>query len=301
MLIVEAELILLNTMFSHFSCFIDHTAVLFGVFLGPIFVVLLFNIVMFLLVVRVLIKHSRRKIVESKNAKKYKSTLKTLISIVSIMAMFGLSWLFGAFTISGASQVFSWLFVIFNSLQGFVLFLFFCVIGKDPREEWKSVFTCGRSRKKKRLRGTVRSKTGQGKSTANTYLTSRKSDTIKRQVQADLSSTSFANSNAMELSADKPLTSIAEEADVPNGLVETDKTGSKLNEEYLEYLDCQPEPEPLPDLQIPPYILVRMQGPYHPSLETEDSFPDLSVQLTELTQTELLSDVEEETDESTEL
>ena len=301
MLIVEAELILLNTMFSHFSCFIDHTGMLFGVFLGPIFAVLLFNIVMFLLVVRVLIKHSRRKIVESKNAKKYKSTLKTLISIVSIMAMFGLSWLFGAFTISGASQVFSWLFVIFNSLQGFVLFLFFCVIGKDPREEWKSVFTCGRSRKKKKLRGTVRSKTGQGKSTANTYLTSRKSDTIKRQVQADLSSTSFANSNAMELSADKPLTSIAEEADIPNGLVETDKTGSKLNEEYLEYLDCQPEPEPLPDLQIPPYILVRMQGPYHPSLETEDSFPDLSVQLTELTQTELLSDVEEETDESTEL
>ena len=288
-------------MFSYFSCFIDHTGVLFGVFLGPIFAVLLFNIVVFVLVVRVLIKHSRRKIVESKDAKKYKSTFKTLISIVSIMAMFGLSWLFGAFTVSGASIVFSWLFVIFNSLQGFVLFLFFCVIGKDPREEWKSVFTCGRSRKKKRLRGTVRSKTGQGKSTANTYLTSRKSDTIKRQVQADLSSTSFANSNAMELSTDKPLTSIAEEADLPNGLVETDKTGSKLNEEYLEYLDCQPEPEPLPDLQIPPYILVRMQGPYHPSLETEDSFPDLSVELTGLTQTELLSDVEEEADESTEL
>ena len=288
-------------MFSYFSCFIDHTGVLFGVFLCPIFVVLLFNNVVFVLVVRVLIKHNKRKIAGSKDAKKYKNTFKTLVRIVSIMAMFGLSWLFGAFTINHASVVFSWLFVIFNSLQGFVLFLFFCVIGKDPREEWKSVFTCGRSRKKKRLRGTVRSKTGQGKSTANTYLTSRKSDTIKRQVQADLSSTSFANSNAMELSADKPLTSIAEEADVPNGLVETDKTGSKLNEEYLEYLDCQPEPEPLPDLQIPPYILVRMQGPYHPSLETEDSFPDLSVQLTELTQTELLSDVEEETDESTEL
>ena len=291
----------MNAMFSHFSCFIDHTGVLFGVFLGPIFAVLLFNIILFLLVVRVLIKHSRRKIVESKNAKKYKGTLKALISIVSIMAMFGLSWVFGAFTISGASQVFSWLFVIFNSLQGFVLFLFFCVIGKDPREEWKSVFTCGRSRKKKRLRGTVRSKTGQGKSTSNTYLTSRKSDTIKRQVQAELSSTSFANSNAMELSADKALTSIAEEADVANGLVETDETDSKLNKGYLEYLDCQPEPEPLPDLQIPPYILVRMQGPYHPSPETEDSFPDLSMQLTELTQTEFLSDVEEEADECTEL
>ena len=291
-------------MFSHFSCFIDHTGMLFGVFLGPMFAVLLFNIVLFLLVLRVLIKHSRRKIVESKNAKKYKSTFKTLISIVSIMAMFGLSWLFGAFTINGASSmVFSWLFVIFNSLQGFVLFLFFCVIGKDPREEWKSVFTCGRSRQKRRLRGTIRTKTGQDKSTANTYLTSRKSDTLRRQVQAELGSTSFANSNAMEVSADKALTSIAEEADIANRLVETNETGSKLNKEYLEYLDFQPEPElkPLPDLQVPPHILVRMQGPYHPSLEREDSFPDLSVELTKLTQTELISDTEEESKESTRL
>ena len=290
-------------MFSHFSCFIDHTGMLFGVFLGPMFAVLLFNIVLFLLVLRVLIKHSRRKIVESKNAKKYKSTFKTLISIVSIMAMFGLSWLFGAFTISGASRVFSWLFVIFNSLQGFVLFLFFCVIGKDAREEWKSVFTCGRSKKKRRLRGNMRSKTGQEKSTANTYITSRKSDTLRRQVQAELGSTSFANGNAMEVSADKVLTSIAEEADIANGLVETDETGSKLNREYLEYLDFQPEaePKPLPDLQVPPHILVRMQGPYHPSMEREDSFPDLSVELTKLTQTELISDTEEESKESTRL
>ena len=299
MLIVEAELILLNTMFSHFSCFIDHTGVLFGVFLGPIFAVLLFNIVLFLLVVRVLIKHSRRKIVESKDAKKYKGTFKVLISIASIMAMFGLSWLFGAFTISGGSIVFSWLFVIFNSLQGFVLFLFFCVVGKDAREEWKSVFTCGRSRQKKRLRGTVRSKTGQGRSTANTYLTSRNSDTIRRQVQPELSSTSFANSNAMELSAEKALTSIAEETDIANRMVETDETGSKLNKEYLEYLDLpEPELEPLPDLQVPPYILVRMQGPYDPSLEKEDNLPDLSMQLTELTQ---ISDTEEELNESTQL
>ena len=276
---------------------------LFGVFLGPIFVVLLVNVVLFVLVLRVLIKHSRRKIVKSKDAKKYKGTLKTFISIVSIMAMFGLSWLFGAFTISGASIVFSWLFVIFNSLQGFVLFLFFCVIGKDPREEWKSVLTCGRSRQKRRLRGTIRAKTSQEKSTANTYLTSRKSDTIRRQVQAELGSTSFANSNAMELSADKALTSIAEETDIANGMVETDETGSKLNLVEKENLDFQPEPEPkpLPDLQVPPYILARMQGPYNPPLEREDSFPDLSVELTELTQTELISDTEEESDESTQL
>ena len=325
--------ILFGNMFSHFSCFIDHTGVLFGVFLGPIFVVLLFNNVVFVLVVRVLIKHNKRKITESKDAKKYKNTFKTLIRIVSIMAMFGLSWLFGAFTINHASIVFSWLFVIFNSLQGFVLFLFFCVIGKDAREEWKSVFTCGRS-KKKRLRGNMRSKTGQERSTANTYLT-RKSDAIQRQVQTELanttyggfrnvmcfmgsetgqtantnptsrtsdnvrnqvfSSASITNSPAIEPSADKTFSSIvAEETVIANELVNADEMGSYLNPVTKEN---QPEPEPksLPDLQVPPYTLVRAQGPNHPPLEREDGFSDFSMELIKLAQTSVVELREEST------
>ena len=317
-------------MLSHLSCFIDHTGMLFGVFLGPIFAVLLVNMVLFVLVVRVLIKHSRRKIVKSKDAKKYKGTLKTLISIVSIMAMFGLSWLFGAFTISSASIVFSWLFVIFNSLQGFVLFLFFCVIGKDAREEWKSVFTCGRSRKKKRLRENMRSKTGQEKSTANTYVTSRKlqaelstttyggfrnmaftgsgtgqmantnptshnSDNVQNQV---FSSASIASSPTIELSADNTFSCIiAEELVMANKLVKADEMCLQVNPVSVEN---QPEPEPqaLPDLQVPPYILTGVQGLTHPMTEREDSFSDFSMELIKLAQT---SAVELREDESTEL
>jgi len=200
-------------MFYHFSCFFDHIGVWFGVFLGPIFAIILFNIVVLVLVVRVLLKHSKRKIVQASEKKKYTGTVKTLISIVSIMLMFGLSWLFGAFTISGASIVFSWLFVIFNSLQGFFLFLFFCVVGKDARDEWKSLFTCGQSKKKKRrstiMRGTMRSKTSGSGLTADTYLTSRRSDTIRNAVQSELdSSTSF--SNPLELSVFSPSGSVAE-------------------------------------------------------------------------------------------
>ena len=321
-------------MFSHFSCFIDHTGVLFGVFLGPIFVVLLFNNVVFVLVVRVLIKHNKRKIAGSKDAKKYKNTFRTLIRIVSIMAMFGLSWLFGAFTINHASIVFSWLFVIFNSLQGFVLFLFFCVIGKDAREEWKNLFTCGRYKKRK-LRGNTRSKTGQERSTANTYSARRKSDAIQKQVQAELanttyggfrnvmcfmgsetghtantnptshnvqnqvfSSASIANSPAIEPSADNTFSSsIAEEIVIANELVNVGDMGLCLNPVTKE-TQPEPEPEALPHLQLPPYILARAQSPNHPPAKREDSFSDFSMELTKLAHTSV---VELREDESTKL
>ena len=60
------------------------------------------------------------------------------------MALFGLTWLFGAFTVTGTSNVFQTLFAIFNSLQGFFIFLFFCVFGREGRELWLQVLCCGR-------------------------------------------------------------------------------------------------------------------------------------------------------------
>ena len=67
-----------------------------------------------------------------------------MISIMGVMALFGLMWVFGALTVREASTAFQFLFAIFNSLQGFFIFLFFCVLGKDGRELWLHVLCCGR-------------------------------------------------------------------------------------------------------------------------------------------------------------
>ena len=67
-----------------------------------------------------------------------------MISIMGVMALFGLMWVFGALTIREASTTFQFLFAIFNSMQGFFIFLFFCVLGKDGRELWLQVLCCGR-------------------------------------------------------------------------------------------------------------------------------------------------------------
>ena len=131
----------------------------FGVFLGPIFAMVLFNTVVFVLVLRVLIKHSMRKSKEAKPTQQLKATMKTMISITSIMLMFGLQWLFGALTIAEASLAFQWLFVIFSTLQGLFFFLFFCVLGKGAREEWLKLF--------------LRRRRGNFTTTARTNLVSR--------------------------------------------------------------------------------------------------------------------------------
>ena len=114
----------------------------FGVFLGPILVLVAFNTILFVLVIRVvLINAFSRKIVDLKNDARVRKTLRMLFSIISIMLMFGIQWLFGAFTIGEVSIVFQWLFVIFSTLQGFVLFLFFVGLNKEARDEWLRVFT----------------------------------------------------------------------------------------------------------------------------------------------------------------
>jgi len=69
--------------------------------------------------------------------------IRLLISIMGVMVLFGMTWVLAALTISEASLVFQIPFAAFNSLQGFFLFLFFCVFNEDARNFWRQVFSCG--------------------------------------------------------------------------------------------------------------------------------------------------------------
>ena len=73
-----------------------------------------------------------------------KTVVRLMISTMGVMALFGLTWVFGALTVHEASTAFQFLFAIFNSLQGFFIFLFFCVFGKEGRELWLQMLCCGR-------------------------------------------------------------------------------------------------------------------------------------------------------------
>ena len=105
--------------FSPYSCFISDPAVFFATFLAPICVIIVFNSVIFILVIRVLIAHARRNRSKSYNY--------LIIIIVKLAVWFGLPWLFGALTVKEASTTFQYLFSIFNGFQGFFISLHYCV------------------------------------------------------------------------------------------------------------------------------------------------------------------------------
>lgn len=99
-----------------------------------------FNIVMFILGVRVLIKSTRQKAIQGNNRKNVRNTAKLVAGICGLMTLFGLSWIFGVLTINTASKAFQYLFVIFNAFQGFYFFIFICLLGKDGRNFWIDLF-----------------------------------------------------------------------------------------------------------------------------------------------------------------
>ena len=124
----------------------SHPGAFWGAFLVPIIVIMIFNIVIFIWVIVVLVRHTRGTAARKKEAVSNKTIIRLMISISGVMFLFGLTWLFAILTFSapGLRETFQALFTIFNSFQGFFIFLFFCVFSKEAREYWKEVLSCGR-------------------------------------------------------------------------------------------------------------------------------------------------------------
>ena len=55
---------------------------------------------------------------------------------ICLFFLLGLTWIFGFLSISDARTVFAYLFCVFNSLHGFVIFVFFVLRKKNARRLW---------------------------------------------------------------------------------------------------------------------------------------------------------------------
>ena len=60
----------------------------------------------------------------------------------------GVTWVFGLLAIQEASNVFAIPFCVFNSIQGFLIFAFYCLRSPNVRNAWRSL-CCPSERKKK--------------------------------------------------------------------------------------------------------------------------------------------------------
>ena len=86
--------------------------------------------IIFIIVIVVLLRHFRKR---SKEHNKKVGNLKLMANITGIAFLFGLTWLFGALTVVNFDQAFQILFTLANSFQGFLIFIFFCVLNSDVR------------------------------------------------------------------------------------------------------------------------------------------------------------------------
>ena len=129
-----------------YSCFLSHIGAFWGAFLAPILAIMMFNVVIFVWVIVVLVRYTRRTAAHKKEAVSSKTIVRKVISIIAVMFLFGLTWLFAilTFSVTGLRETFQILFTVFNSLQGFFIFLF--VLNMETLGYWKELLSCAKSK-----------------------------------------------------------------------------------------------------------------------------------------------------------
>lgn len=271
----------MNNFFFH-SCFISDPRVLGGVFLAPLFAMVLFNTIVFVMVTVVLVKHTRKKLAKDSIKRKEvtQGTIKAIISVISVMFMFGVSWLFGALSVDRAAAFFQWPFVILNTMQGFVLFVFFCVVGKDARDEWINLLTCYRRKKKQKHSMATPSRASQGTKstlTKNTELSTRYAQSYTIRRSAGL--LPEANSSVYDSQAPLEMTSLDEKNF--NNIAKDDNlvisNGSAVEESKIDLASKEKMDKPRrkkTSSQLPPHIQFKLKRPYYQVvIDQEESIP----------------------------
>ena len=115
-----------------------------GVVLAPLIVVMLFNVFMLAVAFRVIVKQNRKKFFQGGDRHLMKMNVRNIVSLVWLIVLFGVGWLFGLMTIREVSKAFQYLFVILNAFQGFYFFIFIVLNQKEARTFWAGLITRGR-------------------------------------------------------------------------------------------------------------------------------------------------------------
>lgn len=110
------------------TCWLSFHSGLIWAFIGPSLTVLLVNAVIFVWVIRAML--TSHKMTSASHKEKIKRGIKSSIILFPLL---GLTWVFGVLGFDQHTVVFLYLFAIFNSLQGFFVFIFHCVLDQQVR------------------------------------------------------------------------------------------------------------------------------------------------------------------------
>uniref|UniRef100_A0A8C5SSN1 CD97 antigen n=1 Tax=Laticauda laticaudata TaxID=8630 RepID=A0A8C5SSN1_LATLA len=132
--------------YSSRNCWLSRERGFLWSFLGPVSFIIVVNAVVFLITVWRL---SEKFADINPDLTKLKKQRMFTITAIAQLCILGITWIFGLFQFSNQTLVLSYLFTIFNSLQGLFIFLLHCVLKKQVRDDYYRWLCQGRRGKTK--------------------------------------------------------------------------------------------------------------------------------------------------------
>ncbi|XP_062850501.1 adhesion G protein-coupled receptor L2-like isoform X1 [Trichomycterus rosablanca] len=106
-------------------------------FIGPVAFVIMLNLA-FLVVT--MVKMVRNSTSVKPDSSRLESIRSWVLGAFALLCLLGLTWSFGLFFLNDSSVVMTYLFTIFNTLQGMFIFIFHCLLQKKVRKEYGKCF-----------------------------------------------------------------------------------------------------------------------------------------------------------------
>ncbi|XP_012585807.1 PREDICTED: G-protein coupled receptor 64 isoform X2 [Condylura cristata] len=123
-------------------CWINSNAVFYITVVGYFCVIFLLNVSMFIVVLVQLCRIKKKKQLGAQR----KTSIQDLRSVAGLTFLLGITWGFAFFAWGPVNVTFMYLFAIFNTLQGFFIFIFYCVAKENVRKQWRRYLCCGKLR-----------------------------------------------------------------------------------------------------------------------------------------------------------
>uniref|UniRef100_A0A3B3DT92 Adhesion G-protein coupled receptor G6 n=1 Tax=Oryzias melastigma TaxID=30732 RepID=A0A3B3DT92_ORYME len=120
-------------------CWITSKSVFYTTCVGYFCLVFLLNVAMFIVVMMQICGRNGKR----SNRTLREEVLRNLRSVVSLTFLLGMTWGFALFAWGPVYLAFTYLFTIFNSLQGVFIFIFHCALKENVQKQWRRYLCCG--------------------------------------------------------------------------------------------------------------------------------------------------------------
>lgn len=138
------SLILVSFYFFFYSCVMSsyYPWIYYPAFMAPNCVLLLLNLFVFMRVSRVIF--TPKLTVRASHNRNHKVTASQVRGAFTVMILLGTTWVFGTLSFGRTKVVFSYLFCITNSLQGFLIFVVRCLLYPEAKNAWVYLYKTGK-------------------------------------------------------------------------------------------------------------------------------------------------------------